>query len=143
MEVERVIAETDDDLVSEALKEFVRVLRSHWWGLFFCYDDDRIPRTNNGMESFIGSKKQAYRRITGRQHWGRYIVRFGMGIVMGHDLDETGDIMAVLEEVAPSSSAAVRERLERNRGPGRRLARIRASFGEMLVKFESAWTEAC
>ncbi len=142
-EIERAIKETDDDLVREALKEFVRVLRSHWWGLFSCYDDDRIPHSNNGLESFIGSKKQAYRRITGRQHWGRYIVRFGMGIVMGHDLDEMGEIMAVLEEVAPSSSAAVRERLERNRGPGRRLARIRASFDEMLVKFEAAWTEAC
>ena len=70
-------------------------------------------------------------------------MRFGMGIVMGHGLDETGDIMAVLEEVAPSSSAEVRERLERNRGPGRRLAMIRVSFDEMLVKFESAWTEAC
>ena len=142
-EAGRAIEETDDDLVSDALKEFARVLRSHWRGLFACYDDERIPRTNNGMESLIGSKKQTYRRITGRQHWGRYIVRFGMGIVMGHGLVEAGDIMAVLEGVAPSSSAEVRERLERNRGPGRRLAMIRVSFEEMLVKFESAWTEAC
>ena len=142
-EVERALAGTDDDLVSEALKEFVRVLRSHWWGLFPCYDNERIPRTNNGMESLIGSKKQVFRRITGRRHWGRYVVRFGMGIFMGNGLEDQEGVMAVLEEVAPSSSAEVRERLERNRGPGRRLAGIRTSFDGILVKFEAAWTEAC
>lgn len=141
-EVERAIEGTEDALASDALKELGRVLRSHWWGLFPCYDDERIPRTNNGMESLIGSKKQAFRRITGRRHWGRYIVRFGMGILMGHGLDEAEDIVAVLEEVAPTSSAEVRDRLERNRGPGRRLSGIRASFKEILAGFERAWTEA-
>lgn len=142
-EVERGIAETDDALVSDALKEFVKVLRSHWWGLFPCYDNDWMPRTNNDMEALIGSKKQSYRRTTGRQHWGRYVLRFGMGIFMGHGIGDAREFMVVLEEVGPSSSAAVRERLERNRGPGRRLARIRGSFDDMLVTFEAAWTGAC
>ena len=122
---------------------FVRAIRSHWWGLFYCYDHDWVPRTNNTMESLIGSKKQAYRRITGRQHWGRYILRFGMGIFMGHGLEEIEEIMVVLEEAGPSSSAVVRELLERNRAPGRRLARIRGPFEEMMLSFEAEWVGAC
>ena len=141
--VERGITETDDALVIVCLEELVRAIRSHWWGLFYCYDHDWVPRTNNTMESLIGSKKQAYRRITGRQHWGRYILRFGMGIFMGHGLEEIEEIMVVLEEAGPSSSAVVRELLERNRAPGRRLARIRGPFEEMMLSFEAEWVGAC
>jgi hypothetical protein len=140
--VDGAVAAADDPLVIECLEELVRAIRSHWWGLFHCYDHEWIPRTNNEMESLIGSKKRAYRRITGRLHWGRYILRFGMGIAMAHGLEEAREFNAVLEEVGPSSSVVVRERLERNRAPGRRLARIRGSFEEMMLSFEAEWAEA-
>ena len=39
---------------------------SYWSGLFWAYDDPRIPRTTNALEGFFGTSKSAVRRTTGR-----------------------------------------------------------------------------
>jgi hypothetical protein len=142
-DAENAMEMTDDSLVRESLGAFVKTIQSHWWGLFHCFDDARIPRTNNDMESFIGSKKQAFRRTTGRRHWGRYILRFGTGIAMGHGLEDMEGYLSVLEEVGPTSSGFVKQRLRSNRAQGSRLARIRGSLDEMLDSFEEAWAATC
>jgi len=138
-DVSLAMAKTSDPVVRECLGEYVKVIRSHWWGLFHCYDDERIPRTNNGMESLIGSKKHAYRKTSGRLHWGRFILRFGPGVAMSHGLENVGEFQRVLEEVGPTSSEHARQRLRGNRAQGRLLAGIRGSFEKMLTSFERAW----
>ena len=142
-DIKRTAVETSDPVVRECLDELVKAVHSHWWGLFYCYDDERIPRTNNGLESLIGSKKQAYRKTTGRQHWGRFILRFGAGVVMSHGLEGVEEYQQVLEEVGPTSSEHARQRLRGNRAQGRLLAGIRDSFEGMLASFEEAWLAAC
>ena len=142
-DTEKAMIETSDDIVRECLNEYVKTIRSHWWGLFHCYDDERIPRTNNGLEGLIGSKKQAFRRTTGRRHWGRYVLRFGRGIFMGHGLEDIKEFQRVLEGMDPMSSEFVRQRLSYNRAQGRRLSRIRGSFKETMESFEEAWAAVC
>jgi hypothetical protein len=50
-----------------AIGHFVKVSRSYWPGLFHCYDDPQLPRTNNALEQQFGSYRWHERRITGRK----------------------------------------------------------------------------
>ena len=43
-----------------------KVTRSYAIGLFHCYDDPRVPQTNNRIESLNGTTKHNLRRCAGR-----------------------------------------------------------------------------
>lgn len=53
--------------VAEQLRWFVKVTRSHWGGLFHCYESPDIPRTNNDLEHLFGSQRYHERRASGRK----------------------------------------------------------------------------
>lgn len=50
-----------------ALTHFLKVTRSYRSGLFHCYDDPAIPRTNNDLEHCFGQYRFHERRATGRK----------------------------------------------------------------------------
>lgn len=50
-----------------ALTHFLKVTRSYRPGLFHCYDDPAIPRTNNDLEHCFGQHRLHERRTTGRK----------------------------------------------------------------------------
>jgi hypothetical protein len=50
-----------------AAVHFVRVSRSYWSGLFYCYEVADLPRTNNALEQFFGSHRYHERRCSGRK----------------------------------------------------------------------------
>jgi hypothetical protein len=50
-----------------ALSHFLKVTRSYRSGLFHCYEDDAIPRTNNDLEQYFGQHRHHERRTTGRK----------------------------------------------------------------------------
>jgi hypothetical protein len=50
-----------------AAAHFVRVSRSYWSGLFYCYEVADLPRTNNALEQFFGSHRYHERRCSGRK----------------------------------------------------------------------------
>ena len=39
------------------MKQFVKVTRSYWPGLFACYESSDLPRTNNDLEHTFGSHR--------------------------------------------------------------------------------------
>lgn len=49
------------------LSTFRKVTRSYWAGLFHCYDQADLPRTNNALEQYFGSARYHERRTTGRK----------------------------------------------------------------------------
>ncbi len=51
-----------------AVAHFVKVSASYWPGLFYCYDIDGLPRTNNDLEQYFGSARYHQRRASGRIH---------------------------------------------------------------------------
>jgi hypothetical protein len=53
--------------LEEALTHFLKVTRSYRPGLFHCYDDPAIPRTNNDLEHCFGQYRYHERRATGRK----------------------------------------------------------------------------
>jgi hypothetical protein len=50
-----------------AFEHFLKVTRSYWPGLFSCYDEAGLPRTNNDLEQFFGSYRYHERRSSGRK----------------------------------------------------------------------------
>ena len=55
----------------------IDTIEHHWNGLFFCYDDPRIPRTDNGLEITIRHNKISYRRISGMQSRDSFMAQYG------------------------------------------------------------------
>lgn len=53
--------------LEQALNHFLKVTRSYRPGLFHCYDDPNIPRTNNDLEQYFGQYRYHERRATGRK----------------------------------------------------------------------------
>jgi hypothetical protein len=51
----------------EAFAHFLKVTRSHWRGLFRCYEVAELPRTDNDLERFFGSYRYHERRASGRK----------------------------------------------------------------------------
>lgn len=54
-------------VLEDALTHFLKVTRSYRAGLFHCYDDQAIPRTNNDLEHCFGQHRYHERRATGRK----------------------------------------------------------------------------
>ncbi len=53
--------------LSGAIGHLLKVTRSYWRGLFACYDEADLPRTNNDLEQFFGSYRYHERRCSGRK----------------------------------------------------------------------------
>lgn len=53
--------------LAPAVDHFMKVTRSYWPGLFFCYRLADLPRTNNNLEQFFGAHRYHERRTTGRK----------------------------------------------------------------------------
>jgi hypothetical protein len=53
--------------LGEAVAKFLKVSRSYWGGLFWCYEVADLPRTNNDPEQFFGSYRYHERRCSGRK----------------------------------------------------------------------------
>ena len=43
-------------------------------GLFHCYDDERIPRTNNAMEEVVKRLRRGWKRTTGLVNTDEYLL---------------------------------------------------------------------
>jgi hypothetical protein len=53
--------------LAAAFEHFRKVTRSYWPGLFACYDESGLPRTNNDLEQLFGSYRYHERRCSGRK----------------------------------------------------------------------------
>jgi hypothetical protein len=63
--------------LAQVVKQFIKVTRSYWPGLFHCYDVVDLPRTNNDLEQLFGSTRYHERRATGRKVARRSLVLRG------------------------------------------------------------------
>jgi hypothetical protein len=60
-----------------ALTHFLKVTRSYASGLFHCYANPLIPRTNNDLEQCFGQHRYHERRASGRKRGTPYTVLRG------------------------------------------------------------------
>jgi hypothetical protein len=68
--------------LANQLGHFLKVTRSYWKGLFWCYGMGQLPRTNNDLEHLFGSHKYHERRASGRRRSGPGLVVTGAARVV-------------------------------------------------------------
>jgi hypothetical protein len=73
----RAAATTSEPAVRAGLKQFVKVTKSYWVGLFRCYESSDLPRTNNDLEHTFGSHRYHERRASGRRRGSPGLVVMG------------------------------------------------------------------
>ena len=79
----RAATTTGEPSVRAGLKQFLKVTRSYWPGLFRCYDAADLPRTNNDLEHTFGSHRYHERRSSGRRRASPGLVVMGSALVTG------------------------------------------------------------
>ncbi len=87
----RAVATTDEPAVRASLKQFVKVTRSYWPGLFACYESSDLPRTNNDLEHTFGSHR--YRPRLGIVGVGSLLGISGVGSLLG--IGGVGSLLAI------------------------------------------------
>ena len=65
--LEEVLTHQADPAVAAWATHFYNVTRRYWRGLFHCYNDPAIPRTNNDLEQYFGAARHHERRATGQK----------------------------------------------------------------------------
>ena len=78
----RAAATTGEPSVKAGLKQFLKVTKSYWPGLFGCYDSADLPRTNNDLEQTFGSHRYHERRSSGRRRASPGLVVMGSARVI-------------------------------------------------------------
>jgi len=73
----KAAATTGEPSVRAGLKQFLKVTKSYWPGLFACYDSADLPRTNNDLEHTFGSHRYHERRSSGRRRASPGLVVMG------------------------------------------------------------------
>ena len=76
-QMRKAAATTGEPAVRAGLKQYVKVTRSYWPGLFHCYDSADLPRTNNDLEHTFGSHRYHERRASGRRRGSPSLVVMG------------------------------------------------------------------
>jgi hypothetical protein len=66
-----------DPQVQSAAHHFLKVSQSYGAGLFHCYDQADLPRTNNDLEQYFGAYRYHQRRASGRKVGGASMVLRG------------------------------------------------------------------
>ena len=97
---------------------FVSALRRFWRGLFHCYDQPLVPRTNNEMEIFYSGLKRQRRRNTGRKGTQDYLVRYGSYLAFDQGESEASvlsRLRTVDQASVHSQRLAMQHRAERRR----------------------------
>jgi hypothetical protein len=78
----KAAAGTTEPSVRAGLKQFLKVTKSYWPGLFRCYESPDVPRTNNDLEHTFGSHRYHERRASGRRRASPGLVVMGSARVI-------------------------------------------------------------
>jgi hypothetical protein len=120
-----------------AVVHFVKVSRSYWPGLFHCYDDPDLPRTNNALEQQFGSYRWHERRITGRKTASPAMVQRGQVRILASTATRLRRYTA--KDLATSNLQAwakLRHQLDARREKNRQRTRFRRNPQGFLAKLE-------
>jgi hypothetical protein len=123
--------------LQDAIGHFIKVSRSYWPGLFHCYDDAHLPRTNNALEQQFGSYRWHERRITGRKTASPAMVQRGQVRILASTATRASPLTAKqLAEADQHTWFKLREQLEARREKQRQRTRFRRNPDEFLERLE-------
>lgn len=108
-------------------------------GLYACFIEPRLPRTNNDMERFLRRLKGQHRRITGRRSWNQYVMRHGAQVAFHDPTDAPADVLRRLRLVPFSEFSVKRSLWRTSQEPARQRIRYRRDRAGYLKNLEDAW----
>jgi len=117
---------------------FVSALRRYWPGLFHCYDQPLVPRTNNELEIFYNQLKRQRRRNTGRKGTQDYLVRYGPYLVCDQNKSESivlSRFRSVDQDSLRSQRRVMQQRTERRQV----MWRFRHHRDDFCTDIEQRW----
>jgi hypothetical protein len=133
----QAMATTDEPSVRAGLKQFLKVTKSYWPGLFACYDSADVPRTNNDLEHTFGSHRYHERRSSGRRRASPGLVVMGSArIISGLATRLRPEEGLVLRPDYVASWRELRADLERRRESRRKQRRFRHDPAAYLAQLE-------
>jgi hypothetical protein len=133
----RAAATTNEPSVRSGLKQFLKVTKSYWPGLFGCYESPDLPRTNNDLEHTFGSHRYHERRASGRRRASPGLVVMGSArVISGLATRLRPEEGLVLPPDYVEGWQKLREGLERRREARRKQRRFRHDPDAYLTELE-------
>jgi hypothetical protein len=133
----RAAATTEEPSVRAGLKQFLKVTKSYWPGLFPCYESADLPRTNNDLEHTFGSHRYHERRASGRRQASPGLVVMGSArVISGLATRLRPDEGLELWPGYVEDWQALRAELEQRRESRRRQRRFRHDPASYLAELE-------
>jgi hypothetical protein len=133
----KAAAETGEPSVRAGLKQFVKVTKSYWAGLFGCYDSADLPRTNNDLEPTFGSHRYHERRASGRRRGSPgWVVMGSARVISGLATRLRPEEGLVLSPGYVDGWRELRADLERRRESRRKQRRFRHDPATYLAQLE-------
>jgi len=130
-------ATTDEPSVRAGLKQFLKVTKSYWLGLFRCYESPDVPRTNNDLEHAFGSHRYHERRASGRRRGSPGLVVMGSArVISGLATRLRPEEGLVLRPGYVEQWQELRADLERRRESRRKQRRFRHDPAAYLAQLE-------
>jgi len=119
------------------LRQFVKVTKNHWRGLFASYQNKELPRTNNDLEQLFGSHRYHERRASGRKVASPGLVVLGsVRVVSGLATRLRPEEGLQLPSVYVQRWEKLRAELEKRRQARRQQRRFRCDPVKYLNKLE-------
>jgi Transposase, Mutator family len=133
----RAAATTEEPSVRAGLKQFLKVTKSYWPGLFPCYESADLPRPNNDLEHTFGSHRYHERRASGRRQASPGLVVMGSArVISGLATRLRPDEGLELWPGYVEDWQALRAELEQRRESRRRQRRFRHDPASYLAELE-------
>src|SRR4051794_7372411 len=130
-------ATTTEPSVRAGLKQFLKVTKSYWPGLFRCYESADLPRTNNDLEHAFGSHRYHERRASGRRRASPGLVVMGSArLISGLATRLRPEEGLVLSPGSVESWQRLRAELETRRESRRKQRRFRHDPAAYLTELE-------
>jgi hypothetical protein len=128
--------------LTPAVDHFLKVSRSYWPGLFYCYKVPGLPKTNNDLEQFFGSHRYHERRATGRKTASPGLVLRGSVRIIAAAATRVRTFSA--SDLAPTSLEAwaeLRSELDQRRQSRTLQRRFRQHPDAYLAQLETDWLQ--
>lgn len=126
-------------VLHEAAQHFLKVTRSYGDGLFYCYRNDDLPRTNNALEQTFGRVRYHERRASGRKVASPSLVTDGSARVPASLYTRNAPVtIQMLASVPHARWRARRADLERQHEARRQRCRFRKHPEHYLAELEEA-----
>jgi hypothetical protein len=119
----------------------VRKWARNWGaGLFACFLEPALPRTNNDLERFLRQVKGQHRRITGRRSWQDYVLRYGPHLAFHEPSETPATVLGRLRRVPAATFSRARAHWRHSQARILQSRRYRRDPARYLRQLEAAWS---